>query len=75
MRIKQIISQNRRDFWANYECECCGHIEEHKSGYDDTNFHKNVIPQMVCPNCRKTSKDSDSEYRPLSTKYPEGYQV
>lgn len=75
MRIKQIISQNRRDFWADYECESCGHIEKHKSGYDDMNFHQNVIPKMVCPECGKTSKDSDIEYRPLTTKYAEGYQV
>jgi len=71
VRIKTIISQYRRDFTADYECEHCNHIER-KSGYDDYNFHHNVIPKMVCKKC---SKIADENYRPLSTKYPEGYQV
>jgi ribosomal protein L37AE/L43A len=65
MRIKKIISQSRRDFHAIYECEHCGHTHE-GSGYDDTNFHVNVIPNKVCPKCGKTA---ESTYRPLATKY------
>lgn len=65
MRIKSIISQHRRDFQALYECEHCGH-EKKGSGYDDTNFHRNVIPKMECPKCNKTASDN---YRPLETKY------
>lgn len=71
MKIKRITSQNRRDFHAIYECEHCGHAKE-GSGYDDRNFHENVIPAMKCPTCDKTAGD---EYRPLATKYPEGMQV
>jgi len=66
MKIKEILSQSRRDFWAIYECEHCGH-EEKSSGYDDTNFHQNVIPQMKCAKCGKIAP---SDYRPLATKYP-----
>lgn len=67
MNIKNIISQSRRDFEANYECEHCGH--EYKSyGYDDANFHKNVIPDMKCRNCGKKAGEN---YRPLATKYKE----
>lgn len=66
MRIKEIISQTRRDFTATYECESCGHEVEGR-GYDDTNFHENVIPDMACPVCGKTAPES---YRPLTTKYP-----
>ena len=44
MRIKEIISQHRRDFKAIFECEHCGHTET-KSGYDDANYHQNVIPK------------------------------
>ena len=72
MRIKEITSQNRRDFWANMECEHCGHIENEVSGYDDAYFHQNVIPDMVCKKC---GKKSPKDYTPQQTKYPEGHQV
>lgn len=71
MKIKRIISQHRRDFTAEYECEHCGHVEK-GSGYDDAFFHQKVIPTMVCKKCAKTA---DANYRPLTTKYPEGYQI
>ena len=71
MRIKKIISQYRRDFTAIYECEHCGH-EKKASGYDDKNFHENVIPDAACEKC---GKKADANYRPLATKYPEGFQV
>lgn len=71
MKIKQIISQSRRDFTAIYECEHCGH--EHKgTGYDDSNFHQNVIPDMGCPKC---GEKAPSDYRALTTKYPDGVQL
>lgn len=66
MKIKTITSQNRRDFTAIYECEHCG-CEEKGNGYDDINFHRNVIPDMKCENCGKTAAN---DYRPLATKYP-----
>lgn len=68
MKIKNIISQNRRDFTAIYVCEHC-ETEEKSGGYDDANFHNNVIPDMICKNC---GKKSGTDYRPLTTKYPEG---
>ena len=71
MRIKEITYQSRRDFQAIYECEHCGHTEK-GSGYDDANFHNNVIPSWHCPKCHKKASDT---YRPLATKYPEGYQI
>ena len=67
MRIKEVTSQSRRDFRAIYECEHCGH-ERNGSGYDDDNYHQNVIPKMKCDECNKTASDN---YRPLATKYPE----
>ena len=71
MRIKKILWQNRRDFQAIYECEHCGYTEEGR-GYDDTNFHHNVIPEMVCKKC---GKKAGEDYRPLETKYPDWVQV
>ena len=67
MKIKKITSQNRRDFHAVYECDHCGHTTE-GYGYDDANFHNNVIPEMKCEKCGKTSGE---DYRPLTTKYGE----
>ncbi len=71
MKIKEIIDQNRRDFTAIFVCEHCGNEEKH-SGYDDSYFHQNVIPKMTCKKCGKIAPDN---YRPLSTKYPDGMQV
>jgi hypothetical protein len=65
MRIKEIVSQHRRDFTAIYECEHCGATRT-DGGYDDDNFHRNVIPAMKCKSCNKVSPEN---YRPLSTKY------
>ena len=71
MKIKEITSQHRRDFYAIYECEHCGH-EAKGGGYDDTNFHANVIPAMVCSKCGKKAADN---YRPLATKYPDSMNI
>jgi primosomal protein N' len=74
MKIKEITYQHRRDFTAIYECEGCGHTVK-GDGYDDANFHQNVIPAMRCHECGKTSAECGADYRPLTTKYPEGYQI
>lgn len=74
MRIKEIKNQHRRDFTAIYTCEACGHEEEGR-GYDDSNFHVNVIPAMKCKRCGESANSLGSDYRPLTTKYPEGMQV
>jgi ribosomal protein L37AE/L43A len=71
MKILEIIHQSRRDFIAIYTCEHCEHTTK-GSGYDDSNFHVNVIPKMECKKCGKKAEEN---YRPLSTKYPDGMQV
>lgn len=66
MKIKTIVNQHRRDFTAIYVCEHCGH--EHKgSGYDDMNFHQNVVPSMICSSCGKHADDASAALEP---KYP-----
>lgn len=70
MRIKKILSQHRRDFQAEYECDC-GHTHQ-DYGYDDANFHNNVIPDMICEACG--TKESE-DYRPLAPKHPEWQTV
>lgn len=71
MRIKEITSQSRRDFTAIYECEHCNETSK-GYGYDDGNFHVNVIPNMECKSCGKTASDN---YRPLATRYPDGMVI
>lgn len=71
MKIKEIVSQHRRDFTAIYECEHCEHTYT-GSGYDDDHFHTNVVPGMACPKC---NKKADGSYRPLTTKYPDSETV
>jgi len=72
MKIKEITEQYRRDFKAIMECEHCGHECNLNSGYDDAFYHARVIPKMVCPKCKKVGADT---YRPLATKYPEGFTI
>ena len=67
MKIKEISDQIRRDLWAIDEGEQCG-FEQSGTGYDDSNFHTNVIPNMKCKSCGKKASDA---YRPLATKYPD----
>ncbi|NLZ54303.1 MAG: hypothetical protein GX892_14380 [Thermoanaerobacteraceae bacterium] len=71
MHIKKIVSRHRRDFIANYECEHCG-FEVERPGYDDLNFHQNIIPIMECPYCKKRAGE---DYRALEPRYPEDMQV
>ena len=74
MKIDKMLSQYRRDFWANYICQSCGHIEKDKSGYDDDNFHQKVIPNMKCKKCGKSTNDLGIKNEPRQTKY-ESWEV
>ena len=72
MKIKRIISQSRRDFTADYECEHCGFVDERQRGYDDSYFHNSVIPKMQCPECGESAAE---DYRAFAPKYADGVQV
>ena len=67
MKIMKIESQSRRDFYAIYECEHCG-FKKRGPGYDDDNFHRNVVPNMICNECGNVALE---DHRPMGTKYPE----
>jgi len=71
MKIKRIVSQNRRDFTAIYVCESCG-TEVERGGYDGSYFHNIVIPEMKCGKCGLKALE---DYRALTTKYPDGQVV
>ena len=72
MKIKKMLSRHRRDFTATLECEHCGAEDALTSGYDDDNYHRNVIPKFTCPKC---GKKADGTYKPQETKYPAGKVV
>ncbi len=74
MKIQEILSQSRRDFRAVFICEGCGATKT-MGGYDDAYYHQEVIPTMQCPKCGKTGAECGADYRPLTTKYPEGFQI
>jgi C4-type Zn-finger protein len=65
MRIKQMLTQHRRDFTATLECDC-GHEGLLEEGYDDDYYHQVVIPSFICPKCGEKEKDP----KPQQTKYP-----
>ena len=71
MKIKEFVWQHRRDFRAIFVCEHCGN-EGEAGGYDDKNFHDNVIPTLKCSQCEMAAPEV---YRPLTPKYPEDYQI
>jgi ribosomal protein L37AE/L43A len=71
MKIKKILYQHRRDFTAIYECEHCGY-ECEGEGYDDSNFHNNVIPDMKCKECGKSAPD---DARVLAPKYSDNVVI
>lgn len=64
MRIKKITSQSRRDFIATFVCEHCDH-EQRLVGYDDDNFHRNVVPKLECPECGKQAPPDFSPLTPM----------
>ena len=66
MKIKTITNQYRRDFTAIYECESCGATQK-MGGYDDDNFHRNVIPNMTCKACGMKAPEG---FRPLAPLHP-----
>ena len=69
MKIKQITNQNRRDFNADMVCEGCGNEKKLIGGYDDRNYHDNVIPNRKCEKCGKSRNDLGIKAELTPTKY------
>jgi hypothetical protein len=60
MKITKTYNWNRRDFCFDSECEHCGHKETNHSGYDDSNYYQNVVPDMKCDKCGESSNTKES---------------
>jgi hypothetical protein len=57
MKLIKIVSSNNynHDYYADFECEYCGHKTHYVPCYDDANFDDNVIPNALCPKCNISS--------------------
>lgn len=75
MRVIKRYNQYRRDLNIELECENCGATDIKKDAYDDTNYWVNVVPNMRCKSCGKTSKELGIRPESIGTKYPEGMQL
>lgn len=75
MIIKNILTQNRRDFTAIMKCEFCDYETQEDNGYDDRYFHDEVIPEMECKGCGKSTKSEGGTIAHTETKYPDNLQV
>lgn len=75
VKVTKRYNQWRRDLWVDLECEGCGATETVKDAYDDTNYWVNVVPDMKCKSCGKSSNDLGIRPESIGTKYPEGMEV
>ncbi len=65
--------QYRRNFKAIYKCEGCGATRGYV-GYDDFNFHNNVVPNVACDACGESTNSLG--LKPVDkTVIPEGVVV
>ena len=75
MKLIEITSQSRRDFWGTYQCEFCDSTEKNVSGYDDNYFHTRVTPEMKCNSCGKSTLSEGGDIQKVQTKYPDHYKI
>ena len=61
MKIIKTYNWFRRDFTYDAKCEHCEHIEKGNSGYDDSNYYNNVVPDIKCQNCGESSNSKQSD--------------
>lgn len=55
MFIVEYTWRHRYDFNAIIECEHCGNQQTLMHGYDDHNYHHNVVPRLYCVHCGQDS--------------------
>lgn len=56
MRIIEIVTQNRDEFWALMECEHCRQTMLGE-GHDIPYWHNRELPALKCPQCGKSRDD------------------
>ncbi len=73
MRVVKRYNQNRRDLTIDIQCESC-QSKATISAYDDLNYWENVLPNIRCGHCGKTTYGQGLEPEDTSTKY-EPYEI
>lgn len=68
MKLLEILDQYRRDFTGVSKCESCG-FKKTVCGYDDDYFHTQVMPNMKCDQCQKSTLELGIAVEPIETKY------
>jgi len=61
MKITKTYNWNRRDFCFDATCEHCSNVKKDLSGYDDSNYYDNVVPNMKCDKCGESTKSKPIE--------------
>lgn len=75
MRITKTYNWMRRDFCATMQCESCGHTQENTSCYDDRNYYDNIIPDIKCDKCGKSTIEIGASPQLVATKYPSTLEI
>ena len=65
MYIKKIGRRfgNRKDIYCCFRCEFCGN-EQYGAGYDDEYYFSQVVPEIKCSNCGRSSRRKISNIEP-----------
>lgn len=69
MKVLRKYNQGRRDCYADIKCENCGFEKTLTSAYDDNNYWCNVIPNMKCERCGKSTLDLEIKPESIKTRY------
>lgn len=75
MKVTRRFNQYRRDLSIDLECENCPSKNSVTNAYDDTYYWTQVVPDMKCTNCSKSSNDLGIRPESIGTKYPAGMEV
>lgn len=70
MKIIKTYGWNRRDFQYDAKCEHCDHETKDNSGYDDSDYYNDVVPDLKCPNCGESSNSKQIEGVPKTVIVP-----
>ena len=75
MKVINKYNQMRRDCSVDLECEECKAKKIFNSAHDDRNFWDNVIPNLKCNSCGKSTKDLGLDIKFIETKYRAGEHI